>query len=204
MSRNSFSVDVTPRLDLCLDFINTLVWRGSTKSESLNNFADLLKWCSENGASSKDAFDETAKWASKNEKAAAALYRDAIDLRETLYRILYAMTSHEAPDASDLANLNAMLEQAPARSTLTGNGDSFGWRITAITYSAPSLLAPVLWSGGDLIVAANHIRLRHCSNDKCLWVFIDDSKNGSRRWCSMQACGNRAKAQRHYLRRKTA
>ena len=46
-------------------------------------------------------------------------------------------------------------------------------------------------------------RIRHCANAKCLWLFLDDSKNGSRRWCSMQLCGNRAKAHRHYLRGKT-
>jgi predicted RNA-binding Zn ribbon-like protein len=45
-------------------------------------------------------------------------------------------------------------------------------------------------------------RLRHCLNDQCGWLFMDDSKNGSRRWCSMRSCGNRAKAQRHYLRSK--
>jgi predicted RNA-binding Zn ribbon-like protein len=39
-------------------------------------------------------------------------------------------------------------------------------------------------------------------NDQCGWLFMDDSKNGSRRWCSMQSCGNRAKAHRHYLRSK--
>jgi predicted RNA-binding Zn ribbon-like protein len=39
-------------------------------------------------------------------------------------------------------------------------------------------------------------------NDQCGWLFMDDSKNGSRRWCSMRSCGNRAKAQRHYLRSK--
>jgi predicted RNA-binding Zn ribbon-like protein len=44
--------------------------------------------------------------------------------------------------------------------------------------------------------------VRECANDKCLWLFLDDSKNGTRRWCSMSACGNRAKAHRHYARLK--
>jgi predicted RNA-binding Zn ribbon-like protein len=60
----------------------------------------------------------------------------------------------------------------------------------------------VLWSAGDLIVSPEGGRLRHCLNDQCGWLFMDDSKNGSRRWCSMRSCGNRAKAQRHYLRSK--
>jgi predicted RNA-binding Zn ribbon-like protein len=45
-------------------------------------------------------------------------------------------------------------------------------------------------------------RVRHCANERCLWLFLDDSKSGTRRWCSMSACGNRAKAHRHYARQK--
>ena len=45
-------------------------------------------------------------------------------------------------------------------------------------------------------------RVRRCANDKCRWVFLDDSKSANRRWCSMSACGNRAKAHRHYARRR--
>jgi predicted RNA-binding Zn ribbon-like protein len=45
-------------------------------------------------------------------------------------------------------------------------------------------------------------RVRQCSNPQCGWLFLDNSKSGNRRWCSMSACGNRAKAHRHYLRQK--
>jgi predicted RNA-binding Zn ribbon-like protein len=79
---------------------------------------------------------------------------------------------------------------------------TFGWRIDRDPLNAAALLAPVLWSAGDLIVSPERGRLRHCLNDQCGWLFMDDSKNGSRRWCSMQSCGNRAKAHRHYLRSK--
>jgi predicted RNA-binding Zn ribbon-like protein len=44
--------------------------------------------------------------------------------------------------------------------------------------------------------------LRRCANPECLWLFIDASKSGNRRWCDMASCGNRAKAARHYLKRK--
>ena len=68
--------------------------------------------------------------------------------------------------------------------------------------TAVGLLSPVLWSAADILVSADLKRLRQCANKRCLWLFFDDSKNRTRRWCSMQACGNRAKAQRHYLRQK--
>ena len=71
-----------------------------------------------------------------------------------------------------------------------------------IFYTDAALLAPALWSAGDLLTGPQLARVRECANDKCLWLFLDESKNGTRRWCSMSACGNRAKAHRHYLRSK--
>ena len=68
--------------------------------------------------------------------------------------------------------------------------------------TAPGLLAPVLWSAADLATRADRRRVRRCANDACLWLFIDESKAGTRRWCDMSSCGNRAKSRRHYLRTK--
>ena len=64
--------------------------------------------------------------------------------------------------------------------------------------AALALLAPVLWSAGDLLAGARLDRVRRCANPECGWLFLDDSRVGKRRWCSMQSCGNRAKAKRHY------
>jgi len=57
-------------------------------------------------------------------------------------------------------------------------------------------------SAGDLLLGPKLARVRQCANPACRFLFLDDSKAGNRRWCSMAACGNRAKAHRHYLRRK--
>jgi predicted RNA-binding Zn ribbon-like protein len=69
--------------------------------------------------------------------------------------------------------------------------------------SAGALLAPTLWSAADLLVGAQLHRVRQCANPECGWLFLDNSKSGNRRWCSMSACGNCAKAHRHYLRQKS-
>lgn len=45
-------------------------------------------------------------------------------------------------------------------------------------------------------------RVKMCPGDNCGWLFIDETKNARRRWCSMETCGNRAKASRHYERKK--
>jgi predicted RNA-binding Zn ribbon-like protein len=65
------------------------------------------------------------------------------------------------------------------------------------------MLAPIAWSAADLLTGPRAQRVRQCADEKgCGWLFIDESRAGTRRWCSMGECGNRAKARRHYLRRK--
>ena len=84
----------------------------------------------------------------------------------------------------------------------------YAWQVEvpagARPLSAPQLLAAVVWSAADLIVAARGNEIRQCANDACRWLFLDGSRNASRRWCDMSACGNRAKARRHYLKQRGA
>jgi predicted RNA-binding Zn ribbon-like protein len=203
MPRSSHYAILSLRPDLCLEFVNTLAWRGSLRSESLHQFSDLLEWCGSSGALPRNALEEVRKWSAKNPADAAAVLQAAIDIRELIYRLFIDLTSEKPLDGADLRALNSALAQAPARTSVAANAHAFGWSIAIEPPSAATLLATVLWSAADLIISANRKRIRHCANDKCLWMFIDDSKNRSRRWCSMQACGNRAKAQRHYQRQKS-
>jgi predicted RNA-binding Zn ribbon-like protein len=193
---------VAPRRDLCLDFANTVAWRGSTSEESLRDFPELIRWCDANVMPGGGLPERAARWAEKHPREADALFRGAIDIREAIYRIFFAIAEEKTPNAGDITAVNRALEAAPARTEIGREGRRFGWRVAQDGFTAPGLIAPVLWSAADLMINPDSVRVRHCSNDKCLWLFFDDSKNGSRRWCSMQACGNRAKAHRHYLRTK--
>jgi predicted RNA-binding Zn ribbon-like protein len=202
MPRTALNANLSARPDLALDFVNTLGWRGSARSESLNSFSDLLTWCETSGAMPKDALAELKRWSQRHPESTGTLFRDSIELREMLARIFLRFTSDTAPAESDMNALNLALADAPARQRVAPEGEGYGWRIAMHSISAAAILGAVLWSAGDLLVSANRRRIRHCANDQCLWLFVDDSKNGSRRWCSMQACGNRAKASRHYHRRQ--
>ncbi len=62
--------------------------------------------------------------------------------------------------------------------------------------------SPIIKSAADFLVSSDLKRLKQCADDFCGWLFIDKSRNYSRRWCSMKDCGNRAKAHRHYLRKR--
>ena len=204
-SEKTAALAVAPRTTMCLDFANTLAYRGSSPTESLHTFADLLKWCDDSRVIAPRLMHQLRGWQDKHPKRAAEAFIEAIALREVIYRIFHAVASGSNPDEVDLDLLNRALHDAPMRTTLLRNESGFGWQVDEETkISAASMLAPVLWSAGDLLVAPELARLRECSNDKCLWLFLDDSKNGTRRWCSMQSCGNRAKAHRHYLRQKRA
>ena len=203
---------MAPRRDLCLDFANTLAWRGSAPTESLHGLPDLLKWWDSSGSvlagavavsGTNGAQEPHGTWADRHAAEAAAIFRRVIALRETVYRIFHAAANGNAPADGDLSELNRALKETPARNALQRIGAGFGWRVEKKPLAtASALLAPVLWSAGDLLAGPQLARVRECANGKCLWLFLDESKNGTRRWCSMTACGNRAKAHRHYARLK--
>ncbi|HUJ97801.1 MAG TPA: CGNR zinc finger domain-containing protein, partial [Stellaceae bacterium] len=103
---------------------------------------------------------------------------------------------------ADLAALSSALAETPARQTLVAAPPGYAWSVPEPAPGASALLTPILWSAGDLLASGRLERVRQCANSQCLWLFLDDSKSGNRRWCSMSACGNRAKAHRHYARKK--
>lgn len=176
------------RPDLCLEFANTRYWRGqTTPTETLNAAEDLSTWAAAN-------VSREARPLPRRE------FERAIEARETIYRVFDATARGRTPAAPDLQSLNALLAASPARATLRRERSGFAWDVDARGATALSQLAPVLWSAGDLLTGGKLDRVKRCANPECGWLFLDDSRAGRRRWCSMQACGNRAKARRHYHR----
>ncbi|MGH7932757.1 MAG: CGNR zinc finger domain-containing protein [Candidatus Binataceae bacterium] len=193
---------LAPRHGLCLDFANTLSWRGSEPRENLHGFKDLLDWCVGADAIPARVAEKMRTWSAAHPTQAADVFSEALAIREIIYKVFHAAASDDAPAEDVLRLLNNNLKRAPLRISVERDAGGFGWRVEATEAAATTLLAPILWSAGDLLVGPQLRRVRQCANERCLWLFHDDSKNGSRRWCSMKFCGNRAKAQRHYLRQK--
>jgi predicted RNA-binding Zn ribbon-like protein len=188
------------RPSLCLDYANTQCWRGlESPTETLRRPADLIDWC-------RRASLLTAPLRSMTPGASATLFAEAIALRELIYRAFSTLAAGGSLSASDLSALNAAVARAPPRARIAQLGAQYAWQVGApagsAPLSAPQLLAAVVWSAADLIVAARENRVRQCANDACRWLFLDASRNASRRWCDMSACGNRAKARRHYLKQR--
>lgn len=196
-----------PPEGLCLDFANTRYWRGrDTPTDELKTPADLLAWIGRRGGFAEIPLDGAGQTLEAEPARAEALLTEAIRLREAIYRIFTAVAEDRPVADEDFAVISAALEQAPARRRLARADGGYAWEVDASAIegapSAPALLAPVLWSAGDLMLQAGKRRIRRCANDQCLWLFVDDSKSGTRRWCDMSSCGNRAKARRHYARVK--
>ncbi|HUC68240.1 MAG TPA: CGNR zinc finger domain-containing protein [Stellaceae bacterium] len=192
-----------PGEELCLDFANTRYWRGTAEPrEELRGFAELVAWCAAKTGLPAARAEMLAAWAAAEPAAAVALRTEAIELREAIYRLFYALAEKSAPLPVALAWLNRALAAVAERRAIAATEAGFGWRVGEGAPGAMQLLTPVLWSAGDLLVGKRLAKVRHCANPDCEWLFIDDSKSGNRRWCSMSACGNRAKAHRHYARKK--
>ena len=192
-----------PRDDLCLAFANTLSWRGrETPTETLGGIDDLLSWLASTAKVSAETIEAAANRAHRRPAEAAALFGSMIELREAIYRLFNALASSQHAVEKDVALLNRMLADAPRRETLAHADGGYAWAVKRVDMSAAGLLAPVLWSAADLLTRADRRRVRRCANDACLWLFVDESKAGTRRWCDMSSCGNRAKSRRHYLKGK--
>ena len=173
------------RPDLCLDYANTRYWRGhAIPTETLN------------------APDDLAAWAKAPKAPPPREFEQALALRESIYRLFDGQAQGRGPAPRDLETLNQALARAPARTTLKRGKDGYQWEVDARSGTALALLAPVLWSAGDLLAGPRLDRVRRCANPECGWLFLDDSRAGKRRWCSMSSCGNRAKARRHYHKTK--
>jgi len=188
-----------PAADLCLDFANTRMWRGTeSPQETLHGLDDVIDWCVGRSLLSPERRQRIALAGD----AAAAAFAGILDLRETLYRLFSAVAAKAGAAPADLRAFTEALTAAPARSSIAAAPSGYGWSVPPAEPGARELLTPVLWSAADLLVGGRLTRVRQCANSQCLWLFLDDSKSGNRRWCSMSACGNRAKAHRHYLRHK--
>jgi predicted RNA-binding Zn ribbon-like protein len=124
-------------------------------------------------------------------------YRRAIALREVLYRVFLARAHGRRPAADDLVRVHRAHASAFRFARLVRRGDRYGYRVPG-SAGVAAVLWPILESAVDLL--ASRDRIKECPGEDCGWVFLDTSRNGTRRWCSMASCGARAKMRRYRSR----
>ena len=188
---------------LCLDFANTADWHASDHPvESLTSYSELVQWSNHAGILTKKQGKRLLKEATHCSKYASSVLRRAIDLREAIYRIFTEITLGNMPQKSDLGIFNTELSKAMARSEIIVEADEFGWSWTGSEDELDQVLWPIIHDAARLLTSKERFRVGKCMDDKCGWLFLDTSKNGSRQWCDMKSCGNVVKVRRYRARKR--
>lgn len=190
--------------DLGLDFINTLEHHdGPVQENVLTSWRDLVDWAAGAGLVTSPMAKTLRGLGTKNPRAAHAVFRRAVQLRDCLYRIVTALLAERAPAVADLRLMNGLLAEAQAAVVLRVAPGGLDLDLPISAERPLTLLGPVVTAAARLFTSPETLALiRRCDAENCRQFFIDRSKNHSRRWCDMRLCGNRAKVREHYRQRR--
>ncbi|HEY0304161.1 MAG TPA: ABATE domain-containing protein [Longimicrobiales bacterium] len=189
----------------CLDFANTASQRRNGPfKERLESYEDLLAWAIAAEQLTEAEAADLRRLAVASPAEAEAVLERGRALREAIYRVFTKRSTGEALPPEDLKLISTEYGRAAVNRVLTPSTVgvcSFEWQ-THESLDRP--LWPVAVSATNLVASEDATRVKECATDNCNWLFLDASKNRSRRWCEMKECGNRAKARRQYHKSKTS
>jgi predicted RNA-binding Zn ribbon-like protein len=181
---------------LCLDFANTVDSRPTAEPrELLGDYGDLVRWSVQSEVLTASQADRLLAEAGRQKGRAASVLRRAREVREAIFEVFWARAREAPPPAAAIRTLNEQLPSALARLRLVEDGAGCRWEWEDED-ALDRMLWPVVRSAAELLTSDELDRVRECSADNCAWLFLDRSKNRSRRWCDMAVCGNRAKVRR--------
>jgi predicted RNA-binding Zn ribbon-like protein len=187
-----------------VDLANTVSWRASGQPvERLARVEDVIRWARQSGLIGDREASELTRQAGANPARAALAVARIRGLREAIYRVFSMLADGRRPAAADLAPINRVLSHAMRHLHVTARADRrfvLAWKPGDT--SLGQLLWPVARSVAEILTSEHRGRLKKCPSASCGWIFVDTTRNGTRRWCDMRVCGNRAKARRHYHRRR--
>lgn len=184
-----------------LDFANTAAGRdAAAPAEHLATPTDLVDWALHAGSIDAATAARARTELAGDRDLAETVFRHALQLREAVYRIGACLAHGHAPPGNDLTRVKDVARRALSSAELAPADGRYRFDFSAAPPEA-ALLGPIAWSALDLLAAGRFERLKQCANHDCGWLFLDHSKNNSRRWCDMATCGNVAKGRRHRQRR---
>jgi predicted RNA-binding Zn ribbon-like protein len=178
-----------------LDFTNSVGWHaGADQIERFHAYADLLDWAGNAKVLRREQVAVLGRRAAESPRAARTALERAIEIRELIYRIFTEVAKGATPKRADLDRLRTTQLEALRHAEADWSGG------LAFSFArSDDLLAPVwplVLAAVDLLRSPELQRVRQCANDPCGWLFIDRSRNRSRRWCSSGDCGNEARVRR--------
>jgi predicted RNA-binding Zn ribbon-like protein len=190
---------------LCLDFANTIHEYGAVDPrEELNNFQDLVSFETQAGAFTDKEASMLSSRAAKNPQLANKTLATAKEFRRSLYRSFSAIAKGKDPSSSDLEYFNQQLPRVMQNLRVQRKGHDVVWVWKKNHENLDPVLWPIVRSTVELLTSDERSLVRECEGEDCTWLFLDHSKNHSRRWCDMDICGNRAKWHRFYKKHKKA
>jgi predicted RNA-binding Zn ribbon-like protein len=199
---SEFQFDLTGG-HLALDLANTVSRRDDPqlRKDHLQSLPDLIAFARQSQVLSPRRAQELGARALSHPLEARRALTKAITLREAIYRTFSAIAQGEKPDSADLSTISEYATEALRHRKLESVNGGYHWSWTAGAGSPlDQLLWPVALAAADLLTSEELRSVRFCEASDCEWLFLDHSRNRSRRWCDMTTCGNRAKARRHYQR----
>ncbi|MGH7562982.1 MAG: CGNR zinc finger domain-containing protein [Gemmatimonadota bacterium] len=187
-----------------LDFVNTEGGLRNGPPERLADYVDLARWSAFAGVIDEDAAGRLLRQAKADPAEAARVHARAIELREALFRVFAAVGEGDHPDPVDLDVLDRELAEALAHRRLVPAAGRFAWDFVDTKDRLDRILWLLVGDAADLLSSDQLERVKGCGGENCTWLFLDESRNKSRRWCEMRECGNRAKQRRYQRRQRKA
>jgi predicted RNA-binding Zn ribbon-like protein len=188
---------------LALDLANTVSRRDDPgrRRDHLEGYPEFVSFLRQSKSISTKQANELHGDARGHSLEARRSFAKIIKLREAIYRVFAAIAQRKAVPASDLKTINDFAIEALRHRALAPRNGGYSWEWIA-DHKNPfeRFLWPMAQAATDLLTSDELKMLRFCEAPDCEWLFLDRSRNRSRRWCDMTSCGNRAKARRHYER----
>jgi predicted RNA-binding Zn ribbon-like protein len=186
---------------LCLDFINTEIVIHGELIDLLCDFERWSAWQTAAGIMGTAELRALARASGGKAESMDALAR-AVAFRMELRKMAECVSSHELVPESAVGAINEVLRQGAVYGQLTPVERSFVRQTHRDVRDPVDLLVPIAEDATDLLCNGDRRRVRKCSSPSCVLFFYDTSKNRTRRWCSMDLCGNRAKVAAYYRRQR--
>lgn len=192
---------------LCLDFANTVEDPRDAPRDFLTSYSDLVRWSLHADLLTSDLATHLHGEAARRPDAALQTFETAVALRAAIQQTFAAIALRLAPAPDDLASVQHAYLVGMAHARLASRDARVTWVWDADHHQSrlDRMLWPVARSAVALLTAGSKDleRIKQCNGpDGCGWLFYDTSRNGSRRWCSMEGCGSRAKMRRYTARRR--
>jgi predicted RNA-binding Zn ribbon-like protein len=185
-----------------VDFHNTVAWPPRGKSnERLNRPADLVRWGAESGIITSDEARRLRAYCIRNGSRSRAELAATHRLRDVVHDLLSALVDRHAPSNASIDQLNEHLKKLRSTQRIEWGHGELHWT-TVAGKGTNVIVNRITLRAAELVTSDDLQRLRRCGNPRCGWLFLDTTRNGMRKWCSMAECGSRAKSKRYYERRK--